>query len=1156
MYESQTKSLPRVLSGLRRTVKTVLWVLMALVLAVAAILICTVKILEPDTLTPLIERAANRVLNAEVRLGRAELSFKPAFPILHLQLDSIRVVSRSLSALTAEERTALPCYADTLFTLGTLSGGLNLAAIARGEISMHNVVLDRPGANIVLAPNGITNFDIYRSDSSATDTTFLAMPKISIDRFAVTNAREIRYFNAVDSMEATVILLDNINIDGGSAPSYTLAVSGNLDSPIGRRLADLGRLQFSMEGGLRWDPAQPDFLAVERLRLRGAFIDLILNTSVSFGNTLTVHSADMEVAPMPVADLLALVPADICREYRLIEPHFHTDATAAFSANLVREYVPERDTLPHVDFRVEVPPSQLHWGRGRFHNLAVLIAGQLRGADLDSARLEVERFSIAGPATALNFNGTFTRLLTDPAFRCHADGRINLAMLPPKAREAVQGVLGGNLTLNIDAAGSAGMFTASNFHLLDIEGDATGSNLYYLKSDTSHMVEATRILFRFTSQYMHTDSNGTRTPTLGASLRADSAFLLLGGVDMRIADLALACGAENTGLGNDTTSIIPLGGGISIRRLDILSVSDSAGARVRNLAGHVGLKRYRGDRHLPQITLRARTHRISAGSQLVRIMLSDADINATTYLVPERAARRREMKVIADSIAALYPTLPADSVMMLAIEQRRHRHHRRPRILERTDSATEIIDWGLSRGFSRYLNDWRLEGSVTTDRARLFTPFFPLRNRLAHLDIAFNNDSIKLRSLEYKAGHSDMALQGLISNMRRSLTGRGRTPLKFHLDVASDTLDINQLAAAAFAGSTFAERYLRTGATINLDGDEAELDRRIATTADTGTMKALLIPSNIDGEVNMHAATILYSDLILSNFRARLLASDGAVNLDNLSAQSDAGRVGMSALYAAPRLNDIRFGMSLTLRQFVIDRFLKLVPAVDSVLPLMRDFRGIINADIAATVDIDSVMNLKLPTLDAAVSLWGDSLAFIDPETYRTIGKWLRFRDRADNHIGHMSVQLIVRDNNMQIFPFKFDIDRYTLGVVGHNDLEMNFDYHISVLRSPLPFKFGVNVSGNPEKYKVRLGGAKYRDGMAAENIRMVDTARVNLVKQIQNVFRRGVRNSRFGRLDMGHLGNAGLIDLGNDTLSHADSLMLEQQNMIPGIPADTLINE
>ena len=218
-------------------------------------------------------------------------------------------------------------------------------------------------------------------------------------------------------------------------------------------------------------------------------------------------------------------------------------------------------------------------------------------------------------------------------------------------------------------------------------------------------------------------------------------------------------------------------------------------------------------------------------------------------------------------------------------------------------------------------------------------------------------------------------------------------------------------------------------------------------------------------------------------------------------------------------------------------------------MPMLRDFSGIIDANIAATVDIDSCMNLELPTLDAAIRLTGDSLALINPETYATLGKWLRFRDRADNKIKHMNVEMLVRDNMLQLFPFSFDIDRYRLGVLGHNDLAMNFNYHISVLKSPLPFRFGITIKGNPDKYKIRLGGAKFKDNMVAENVNIVDTARVNLVRQIENVFRRGVSNSRFAKINVASPDTTGVLDGDDSALTAADSTMLIREGLLEAPP-------
>ncbi|MDE6158275.1 MAG: hypothetical protein K2F78_09070, partial [Muribaculaceae bacterium] len=465
------------------------------------------------------------------------------------------------------------------------------------------------------------------------------------------------------------------------------------------------------------------------------------------------------------------------------------------------------------------------------------------------------------------------------------------------------------------------------------------------------------------------------------------------------------------------------------------------------------------------------------------------------------------------------------------------------------DADLEVIEWDLTKGFKRFLLAWQLEGNISTRHARLFTPFFPLRNRINRFDVDFSNDTVAINNLRYRAGRSDITVTGMVSNIRRALTSRrAGNSLKVNFSLKSDTIDVNQLSAAAFAGAAYAHRLSTGGDAIRLDSEnEDALDDRLdaMVSQQPDTVGPLLIPVNVDGQLSLKADNILYSDMHMTGLTGDILLYDGGVNLNRLMASSDAGDLTLSALYSAPRASDMHFGFGLDLERFNIERFLKLVPAVDSIMPLMRDFSGIIDAEIAATVDIDSNMNMELPTLDAALRLTGDSLAFINPETYATLGKWLRFRDKADNKIKHVSVEMIVRDNVLQIFPFSFDIDRYRLGVVGYNDLNLNFDYHIAVLKSPIPFKFGVNIKGNPDKFKVRFGGAKFKEGQVAESVHVVDTARVNLLKQIENVFRRGVRNSRFSKLDVSVPDVTRQFSAPDTGLSAADSLVLMREGII-----------
>ncbi len=178
--------------------------------------------------------------------------------------------------------------------------------------------------------------------------------------------------------------------------------------------------------------------------------------------------------------------------------------------------------------------------------------------------------------------------------------------------------------------------------------------------------------------------------------------------------------------------------------------------------------------------------------------------------------------------------------------------------------------------------------------------------------------------------------------------------------------------------------------------------------------------------------------------------------------------------------------------------------------------------------------------------LQGDSLRLLDGETHRTLAKWLMFKDKNKNMIDSMSVEMVIDKGMMELFPFVFNFDRYRLGVQGYNDMALNFDYHIAVLKSPLPFKFGITLKGNPDKFKVRLGKARFNERTAFSQPAIVDTTRVNLLRQIEGVFRRGVKNSRLTPLQFATRPKAVTIDLQSDTLTRADSLALMREGLIP----------
>jgi hypothetical protein len=330
--------------------------------------------------------------------------------------------------------------------------------------------------------------------------------------------------------------------------------------------------------------------------------------------------------------------------------------------------------------------------------------------------------------------------------------------------------------------------------------------------------------------------------------------------------------------------------------------------------------------------------------------------------------------------------------------------------------------------------------------------------------------------------------------------------------------------------------------------DEDSMQMVIDQLQDTSQMAALLLPTNIDATIRLRAHNIIYADMLMKRMRGIIMMRDGALNMHKLTASADIGTIGLSALYTAPSKKDLKFGFGLEVKDLDLNKVINMVPAIDTIMPMLKSFEGIIDADIAATTDIDTAMNFVLPTLSAAIKLHGDSLVLLDADTFKFLSKWLMFKNKKRNMIDNMTVEMLVENSVLELFPFMFDIDRYRLGVMGSNDMALNYNYHVSVLKSPLPFKFGLNVSGNIDDMKIRVGKAKFKDKMVSERVAIVDTTRINLLNQIENVFRRGVDVAKLGKLevDRSKITSSEAIDAKSDTISHADSLMLIKEGYLP----------
>ena len=65
--------------------------------------------------------------------------------------------------------------------------------------------------------------------------------------------------------------------------------------------------------------------------------------------------------------------------------------------------------------------------------------------------------------------------------------------------------------------------------------------------------------------------------------------------------------------------------------------------------------------------------------------------------------------------------------------------------------------------------------------------------------------------------------------------------------------------------------------------------------------------------------------------------------------------------------------------------------------------------------------------------------------------------------------------------------------------------YHISVIESPLIFRIGIDLQGNFDDMKFKIGKPKYKNTNVPVFSSAVDRAKLNLAESIRNIFQKGV---------------------------------------------------
>ena len=1065
---------------IRRILKIGAITLAALLLIVAALLTAVVIALSPERLTRIVTRYSPDYIDGTLTASRIELTFWSTFPRLSVDIDSLTLVSNAFNGLDPELRHQLPANADTLLTLRSLHGGLNLASLLAGRYELYDVAVSQPSVNIVVANDSTANYNLTPESSDSTDP----LPSISINRFLILNSGPLRYFSLPDSTDFS-LSLKAVDANGADSPLYSLSTEGDMRI-AGLTLSPSTPMLFTADGHIHWNPSIPSEIELRSFLISVDGTQASLDTRINFSDTLTIDHLDLSLPSVDITRVAGYLPAGALEDIG----GFDTNMNVALAFHLSQPYVllPDTTTIPSGQLSLKISPCHLSINRPslKFDQISLETQIDIDGNNLDRSVIDISDLSVKSRALEFDFSGSVKRPVSDPLLTGQLRGRAFTAALPSYISDAIGGKIAGTIGTNLKVRLRQSDLQPNRFHRIFARGTISLRHFDFampsasVPSDTMRLTTPAAFL-KFDSGKKIEINGVTADSLLTVSITADTITYSGSGLTLFARNLETGLGSRNVHSSADTTRINPFGGRIKADMLRIESLPDSMKVAFSNFDGNASLRRFEGLDSIPLLSF-------AVGSS--GIALTSPDMGLAIW----------EPKLdISAHINALIPD--TTSINRNHANPTAHRHR------AATDSVAD--DSIMAAGLRRLINRWKITGSLSATRGRLLSRSFPLPTRINDVDLAFSSDSITLHSLELKIGRTDLKVKGDITNLEKWASRRRRSarrPMRIGVTVTADTIDIDQLSAATMSSTPPPV----TEIALTDDTITAMLPVE-ATERPDAAEEPFTIPINLEALFDVKARNVIYSGLLLHNFSGELETRAGIMRLRDLSAASDVGQIDVSALYSSLNPDSLEFGMGMRLSRFHIDRFLQVMPAIDSLLPAMRDLSGIIDADVAATTRLDRDMNFIIPSLKAVIGIDGDSLVLLDDETFRSMSKWLVFKNKKRNLIDHMSVKIDVDSSFMTIYPFIFDIDRYRLGVMGTNDLDMHLNYHVSVLKSPLPFKFGINITGTPDDMKIRLGGAKVKENGegAVEQLAIADTTRINLISQFESLFRRGIGASR-----------------------------------------------
>ena len=1013
----------------------------------AAVCIAVYVVFTPRRLTPIVRDVANRYIACPHEVGEVDLTFFSTFPEFGLRAKGLYLVNPMEGA-----------QSDTLLAAPEVVARVNLMRFLKeNTLEVHELSLDKAEANLFINADGQTNIDVFVLPEDTTeDTTAFSLPfeRLLVERVSIT-AQQLSFLSLKDSIEAR-LLETGLTASADGLDDISLQLDCRSVS------ATLGSVQYADGLHLRLK-APHTSLRLDTLGITLRNTELSVN---NFGLTLDgsadmqgediVLDAQLKTGTWDIPSLLSLLPQNILR---LLDGIDIDAATAQLNASVKGVY--NESLMPLVDATLKLDDGQAAYMEVfpyRLSDIRLLANAHLDLNEERNSAVSIRKLHARTGKTVLDATGSVSELLGDALCDLQAQADVNLPEFKRYLESnATYADLKGNATGTVGARIRLSALKNMQLSKGVICGNLNLTGLHVAYDSMLVDIPKTGLQFRIPNAKPSRPATGwlaaTLTPESLAFEMIDQLKADMGKATIRLESndilgtSSLLCAVADVDATMLTAALDSMGGTLQQPRLKAYAEYDTKAAdAIPTVEADLAFNDLQGyyediNAHLTQSQLTASLSgtRKDKSQPRAKVTLRTGSVKAS----------------VGDDVKA------QTGLLSLTANARR-------------DPSKEnlLLQWNP-----------RLNISLTDGSADLKA--FSEHIEIPQITFDYSNKVFNIAESRLNIGNSDFSLQGQVRNIGPWLDKKGN--LQGELTFSSRHTDVNELMALFSADS---------------GTEETPQEAEAAKTDDDKEANPFLVPKDVDLTLVTDIREAVVFDQLARDLGGKLYVKDGVLVLEEMGFICNAAKLQLTAMYKTPRRNHIYAGLDYHMVDINIQELVNMIPQIDTLMPMLRSFRGNGEFHLAAETFLTAKYDPKWSTARGAVSITGKDLVLLDSETFGKIAKILMFNRKTENLVDSISVQATLFKKEMDIYPFCMTMDKYMAAVGGRHNLDMSFNYHVSLLK---PLYIGVDVSGTLDDLKIRPAKCRYAQDFRPIIRRDVETQNASLKKLINAALKRNV---------------------------------------------------